>query len=300
MGPMFDRLDQKITTLLSQYANAQSADKYIAVCRAALSVDRNAQLVGYRSNSKFLSQLSTWASILVDEYLRRLREEHNYKTFSTVLDLSRQAQLLGASNNTSETLDKLEKAMVFELEIKVNIQLPKAPKQTGINYQIDGLVKNIRFSFSDLQWHHDDVEFTMTSGTMNGDDQDQKLEGTYVSPKKYSADLIFDYKPCADSIEVLIDKFGPDNEVWSITTDDYHDDKPEQTDVTPPAPSLANGFIPGAFYTKIKPMPPYPGYFDFTPTPMNNTSTVFDEIYNSVLPGTFPGNITLKLTHKPQ
>jgi hypothetical protein len=299
MAPLFSRLDQKAESLLKQYANGDNADKYFAVSRALIAIDRAATVAGYRSDPLFLTRISDWALTLRDEYLRRLKEDHDYKAGATVLEIERQAGLLGATVNTDETMDKLEKAMTFELTLKTNIQIPKTATRAGTDYQIEGIVKNLRFVYTDKIWHFDPIEFTMVKGTMNGTDDRHKEEGVYTGPKTYTADFLFDFKPCDEYAEVLINQIGPPAEVWSITTDNFNDDKPEETNVASGPGSPANGYVMAGFSSKINLFPPDAGYLKFVPTPHNRAEIAIEEVYNSSL-SKINGDITITLTHKPQ
>jgi hypothetical protein len=294
MSPLYNRLDQKANTLLNQYGNTQNADKYFAIGRAVTTIDWSATLVGYRSDPLYLTRLSDWALTLRDEYIRRLKVEHDYKAGTAVLELERQAGLLGASTNTEETMGKLEKAMMFELVIKANVQVPKTATTTGTSYQVEGVVKNIRFTYSDMLWHNDGAEFTMVSGTLDGTNDRQYKIGTYQSPTTYSATMKFDLKPCNESAEIVIDRFAPQSETWSITVDIYSDNKPPET--TTETTSWAHAYFTGAFFSKIM----EPGVFKFTPTITNKNIEAVNQVFNSELPNVFTGNIEFKLTHKPQ
>jgi hypothetical protein len=292
------RLQKKINRALTKYekgqAGVQNAEKYHALGIALISAEKTLAILGLATDAdqqNVLLCVGTWASKLTDEYLRRLRQEHDYSAAtSTIFYFNRDAAILGVNSGALDSLySALEKALNFDLEINVNIQLPQAADQTGISYQIQGIEKNIHISMTDRTWTPNEVKFTMTSGTMTGD----QVSGTYISPATYKGILYFDYShPCSDSLTLMIDNFGPTTETWSITD--------HGTTTQAPSAAMAKAFITAAFSSKINAMPPNPGFFRFMPIPVNNSAVVFNETYNSEVSDQFPGYITMKLTHNPQ
>jgi hypothetical protein len=297
VAPLAARLQKKINLAMKKYiygqAGVQNAEKYHALGIALLSAEKTLAILGFSTAANeenvFLS-VGSWASKLTDEYLRRVREEHDYSAaVNTIIRFRRDAEILGATTGTLEDLfTKLEKALNFDLEIKVNIQLPQTGTDAGVSYQIEGIEKNIHLSMATATWVPAEVKFTMISGTMTGD----QVAGTYISPTTYYPVLYFDYsRPCSDSLTLMIDNFGPATETWSIT----ENGETSQAPIT----GQARAFTKVAFFSKINPMPPNPGFFKFTPIPVNNSSEVFNETYDSES-DQFPGKITMKLTHNPQ
>jgi hypothetical protein len=120
------RLQKKINLALDKYTKGQTgvqnnAEKYHALVPALLSAEKSLALLGFETDAEYADialRLGNWASRLSDEYLRRLRVEHDYAAKRIILPFRLDAELFGVNTGSiDDYYTAMTKALTFLMTI---------------------------------------------------------------------------------------------------------------------------------------------------------------------------------------
>jgi hypothetical protein len=128
LAPLAARLKKKIYLAMDKYTKGPSgvqdnAEKYHALGTALISAVKSLGLLGFEDETftfNVSNGVGTWAFRLSDEYLRRLRQEHDYAiTIATpILSFRRQAEVLGVNTGSlDDVVTAMTKALTFQMTI---------------------------------------------------------------------------------------------------------------------------------------------------------------------------------------
>jgi len=104
------RIVKKTRLLVKTYA--PQPEKFTAVLRAALTAERQNQLLGGPEDSSTMTALANWAGKALDFYIDELRVKHDYTVVPALYYIARIAALLGASGSDT-ALDRIVNALTF-------------------------------------------------------------------------------------------------------------------------------------------------------------------------------------------
>lgn len=210
------RLLQKVDTLIGQYYGEE--DYYVAVSRAALTTERNYQLLGGEEGHTYLPRLAAWAEQLARKYLQDLKENHQYRNIHPIVKIAREAALLG-SNIEQDFYEELQAALSFQVEttVKINEGL-----DWGLNFDLRGegfLNLSETWDLTSFQgegkgsyehYQHNGVDGIETTSVMNNISDIFRIQFAVAN-----------FNPCqSETFDVYLDRFGSENESITITSDE--------------------------------------------------------------------------------
>ena len=225
---VLNRLIKKANTLITEYRGDE--DKYIAISRAAFSVERRYQLLaGSGGDNSLLPKLSAWAKEIAEKYLKELKENHEYKNIHPIWKIAREAGLLGIDMGKYVNED-LRNALMFKVEYTNKMN---NGRDWGFAYEVTGEAP-LDLSLATTQISAFEGEGTgryvnfMVNGLEGGEAVMDNIAETF--PIHFVVD---NFNPCEyDTFNIYMDRFGLEGE--SITMIPEEPDIPPKT-VTGPA-----------------------------------------------------------------
>jgi hypothetical protein len=202
---LISRLYHKASQLMN--LNQGNEEKLLAVTTFSFQVARMLQLSGAASerSTELLERLAVWHDRLVERLIEDIGQKHNYKKIPAVLFVARNAQLLGAENRTEAILERLQNVLKFEVQINFDVHLPDEAWVT------DSKVK-VQFEANSL---------TTCQGTGQGMYTSATSPNAVITAPAYPVQVkIKDFNPCEGTVTVGFDRFGAQNETYTIETDD--------------------------------------------------------------------------------
>jgi hypothetical protein len=103
--------ENSIWQLGTQVQTESPPDRLFAVITVALTVERNAELLG--APTELLPVITDWAETIRDYYLARLETDHDYRAFPMLILLEKWVQLVGGMDRFGDIMS----AMTFEVII---------------------------------------------------------------------------------------------------------------------------------------------------------------------------------------
>lgn len=278
---------KKVNTLIKNYK--YQPDKYLYVTAALLAIVKEGALlkfIGRDNEDAYLSTVGEWCNKTREYYLSELTKNHDYKAFSAALLLTKQVVLLNATDS-AQAVRELSDAMSFEIRFESEC------KSTMDSYRLHG----------EIPVELDESKFIL-SGAGTGYYDDYKSYDTsetvkYTGPFTFKVNAIIDvFKPCEDSVDILIDRFGSLQESFVITDDDgdtYTDEYNNEVnweDPTVHTEMVAN------FYDYCDSAT---GYYRFHLQLHNMSENAVDQTVSDNTAGIDEyGKIHFKLVHKPK
>ncbi len=225
---VLNRLIEKANTLITKYRGDE--DKYIAVSRAAFSVEKRYQLLaGSGEDNSLLPKLSAWAKEIAEKYLRELKENHEYKNIHPIFKIAREAGLLGVDMGKYVNED-LRKALMFKIEYTNKMN---SGRDWSFAYEVTGEAPlDLSLATTQISAFEGEgigryVNF-MVNGLEGGEAVMDNIAETF--PIHFVVD---NFNPCeSDTFNIYMDRFGLGGE--SITMIPEEPDIPPKT-VTGPA-----------------------------------------------------------------
>jgi hypothetical protein len=203
------RVRSKAEALMRQYRG--KPDKYTAVVRLATAVEKMSALVDADpddpsdTRKAYMETIGDFCYACIDPLLKRVREEHEYTLVPVVLQMQRNAELVGYKPpvDLESLLSKVEKAMRFKLELVetdtnagwydfvLKSELYVAPQfsagATGLH-----LVGSGTSDYESTDWHGDGPQTSNTASTFQA--------------------AITDFNPCEGTATVGLNKFFSEQE----------------------------------------------------------------------------------------
>ncbi len=110
---------RKIDSLFSTYS--QNPKKFTPVARAALSTDRQDELLGGTGRPDWLNELVSWLSgNVLDDHWNKLRNQHDYTMASVLLQIERQIQLLGGAGRLILHFRSCRLSTTFQVSLMIS------------------------------------------------------------------------------------------------------------------------------------------------------------------------------------
>jgi hypothetical protein len=204
------RLVTKAENMIATYGNRT---EYLrAITLVPLSSLRELQLLGAgddASDQKINQQLVTMWTKAIDDLLKELVEEHEYRNVSAILGAVRFIELLGSSVDTAKLDEKLRKALHFDLELKF-----KAIVADSHIWELEA-----KFPIE----AKGNLDFVNLSGDGTGSLISYVYAGTSdtASAPAFSVNAqVKDFKACEGTAKFSVDQFFPPSETYTITHED--------------------------------------------------------------------------------
>lgn len=209
------RTTQKATALMDQYSGQE--DKLVPVTQFAITAARNLAVIGGDQTvvQEILSKLASWNSDLVDKLIEDIHTNHQYKKIPVVLQIARNAQLLGGQVNTESFLEKVKQALRFEVEYTFEVFMPD--------------IHNITKAVIPIQFDINEGWLSHCEGNGQGD-----YEHAEISEPEFTVDtfpypvqvVVKDFDPCKGTVMLGMDRFGSDQDTMTFTTEDFSETSP--------------------------------------------------------------------------
>lgn len=218
---VLNRLMEKANTLITEYKGDE--DKYLAVSRAALSVEKRYQLLaGSEGDNSLLPKLSAWAEEIAEKYLKELKENHEYKNIHPILKIVREGGFMGVDMGKYVNED-LRKALMFKVEYTNKMNYGR---DWGFAYEVTGEAP-LDLSLAATQINVFEGEGTgryvnfMVNGLDDGEAVMDNIASTF--PIHFVVD---NFNPCeSDTFNIYMDRFGSEGETITLI--------PEEPDIPP-------------------------------------------------------------------
>lgn len=195
----------RLARLVSQ--NPKSFDHYVPVIKALIKKARDAELMGTDADV-MLNTAAEMTMDLLNETLKNLVVDHDYRYGpKSIRELTLLARALGANPDEGNIIERIRKAMYFEVEIKNETYFEdfqwKASKRGKVNY-LDFGGTNIWQPFAaifDIQFDAEVEDGDMTA-----------------SPNQFDQIFNYDIRACEQEQKIfyVFDALGPLREVFKI------------------------------------------------------------------------------------
>ncbi len=207
-----ERAVKKVDKLIETYK--YDTQKLIPVYQATSIITKDAYLIGadIPPAEHYLGIFYDWTIKALDEELRKIREEHNYKAMGTVIALIRDTAFLASGSGhedlTQEYLQKLTKAMSFTFNYDVSLF-------SGIAKQKMALTGK-----GEISLQYDPARWLYYEGSGEGEYLSYSGSSSSVTtidfPNAYPVKArIVDFSPCtSQTVDLWVDTIGAEKEVW--------------------------------------------------------------------------------------
>jgi hypothetical protein len=210
VAPLAARLQKKINLAMKKYisgqAGVQNAEKYHALGIALISAEKTLAILGLSTAANeedVLFSVGTWASKLSDEYLRRLREEHDYAAQRIILPFRHDAEILGVSTGSiDDYYSAMTNALTFLMTITATVD------ESGAEHaQYVTKTSLLQYYVGNSQWQTDDSDdhcgyktYGMPCKLIEAStSQDGSVTPLGDQGSGYWSRIHLDYNACADS-----------------------------------------------------------------------------------------------------
>lgn len=199
----------RLARLVSQ--NPKSFDHYVPTIKILIKKARDAELLGTDADV-MLNTASEMTTELLNETLRELAIDHDYRyTPNSIIELTRVAQSLGSDADLSNILERIRKAMHFEVEIKNETYFEdfqwNSTKRGKINFLDIGETYTWQPypAIFDVQFEAEVEDGEMTS-----------------SPHQFDQYFNYDIRACEQEQKIfyVFDTLGPLSEVFKLCDDE--------------------------------------------------------------------------------
>ncbi|MDP2883929.1 MAG: hypothetical protein Q8P51_02770 [Ignavibacteria bacterium] len=200
-GLLFKRNFRKVDAIIRSYK--PSPEKFGAVGYASLRVYKEAALLGEKEPPPY-GVFSEWAAKAADKYLEELRSNHDYKAISAVVQLTKEARMLGMPEADLNFFDKMARAMNFKVDFDVSCWVSIASQRVVLK----GSGKLTPDAALVLFTGEGEGQYVSYSkGASSG--------GRMEVPNNYSVSMkLLEFKPCDGTAKLFVDKIGADKETW--------------------------------------------------------------------------------------
>jgi hypothetical protein len=207
---LLQRQVTKVENLIKTYG--KNAEYLPAITSVALSTMRNIGLLGGDDaiTQNLASQLPTLWEKAIDQLLKELVEQHEYRNVSAILNAARNAELLGSQLDTNKVFEKLAKAMHFDVELKYTLNLATAHHW---KFEADFPLK-ANWDTATLRIEGDGT------GNFSSYVYDGAPEYTATTPAFSVNALVAEFYPCDGTAKFSVDQFFPASETVTITDED--------------------------------------------------------------------------------
>lgn len=200
---LLERQIKKVNLLIKEYGN--QAENVEAISRVGLTVAYEIALIGPRDHAganDLIQALGRMCERVIDELLKELREEHEYRNVGAILEMSRRAALIGVDTiPTAEITARIESAMNFDLEVIYELKI--AGNQL---YEFKGETP-VRYDYENTG------NLTMLHGLGRGELVSFKHTSepsiTLQSPDFPFEVLVSNFDPCKGTADLMIDRMAP-------------------------------------------------------------------------------------------
>ncbi|RPJ50133.1 MAG: hypothetical protein EHM21_05620 [Chloroflexi bacterium] len=203
------RLVKKAVTLIKAYYPQE--EYYLPVMQAAISADRQYQLLGgSEEGQNILEKAAEWARKIADQYLKALREQHDYQLIHTLIGMDREASLLGKSREN--IFAEIKKALKFKVQF--DLQAATDVEYGHVSWTTQGKAGYSYFDSGDKSYR------SMGKGAYT-DFQWPVLEDMppviMTSPPDFDFEVIIqNFDACeTNSFDILINRFAADVETYA-------------------------------------------------------------------------------------
>lgn len=268
-----NRIGRKAISLMDEFQGKE--EKLVAVSQFAINAARKLSLLSGDQEivQQILSRLANWNASLIDKLINDIHKNHNYKKIPVVWMIARDAELLGAGNNTNSFLEKLKNVLQFELEYTFEVNMADILMTTNLVVP--------------LQFEADQGVLFQCSGAGQGtysqaevDDEDVTVQ-TFPYPVQVQ---IKEFDPCNGTVMIGIDRFASDNDTMTMTTEDFVETRPWPLAFNASQSLFEDEKAEGIYWFKL---------------PLENESaTAVDETIERSKFDTVSGKLTIKLMHK--
>lgn len=202
-GLLFKRNFRKVDASIRSYK--PSAEKFGAVGYAALRVYKEGALLGEREAPP-MAVLGDWAATIADKYLGELRNDHDYKAASAMLQLSKTAQMLGIPESDVAGPSELAAALAFKADFDVSCWVSAGSQSMKLEGKVEIAATGTQMRFVG---EGGGKYISYTKGKSGG----AKLQ----LPNAYAVTMVLsDFKPCEGTAKLIVDKIGSDSETWIV------------------------------------------------------------------------------------
>ena len=195
------RLGLKALSLVEDYG--QDIEKVPVIAAAALQTIKSIQLLGQDGagqSSALMEAVSAMYAKAVGKLFDLLVEEHDYAAVQPILDAARASMLLSGNSgiNTDDILERLQKALRFELEIVYRIDLPYDHWEEKSTLQVRPV------SIDDLSRLEGNGTGSMISYT-----NDDVPEAYFTAPDFPVQAVLWEFLPCQGTVLLGLSPFYP-------------------------------------------------------------------------------------------
>lgn len=195
---LLDRMDQRILKIINDHQ--PDPEKLLAVFYAALRIWRQHSVLS--DDAPPMSTLLNWAQSARTHYFERLRNEHEYKSFSAAIELDRMCSALGGSVILSQIIN----SMAFKVTFEGTITDTDDDGKTVWRTEGEALVMYTQKELGGIELR----------GSGSGIHSEYSTTDDVMIPFMVSSNFPFevrmDLDPCErESASVAIDRFGAEN-----------------------------------------------------------------------------------------
>ncbi len=268
-----NRIGRKAISMMDEFQGKE--EKLVAVSQFAINAARKlSHLAGDQEIvQQILSRLANWNASLIDKLINDIHKNHNYKKIPVVWMIAHDAELLGAGNNVDSFLEKLKKALQFELEYSFEVNMPDILMITNVVVP--------------LQFEADQGVLFQCSGAGQGSYSQAEVydEDVTVETPPFPVQVqIKEFDPCNGTVMIGIDRFASDSDTMTMTTEDFVETRPWPLAFNASQSLFEDEKAEGVFWFKL--------------TLENESATAVDEIIERSKFDTVSGKLTIKLMHK--
>lgn len=215
---LMSRLGQKALALIEDYG--EDVEKVSAIALVALNTATNMQLLGSdpsETSAVLMNAMSAMYENAIEELFRLLVEEHDYGMVRTILEATQASQLLSdaSGSDTDEILNRLQKALRFELTINYNFE------QTGNHRWVEQAVLEVTMVFEGSEIG---ILSGLGSGSLLSFVWDDAPDFSVVAPDFPVQAVLENFQPCNALVDLLLTPFHPLSE--TLVMDDESIDWP--------------------------------------------------------------------------
>ena len=205
---LLERMIKKVNLLIKQYGN--QAENVSAITQVGYTVAREIAFIGptHPGSIEVIQSLGRMSERVIDELLKELREEHEYRNIGPILEMSRRAALTGVGTIPLEDLmARIESAMNFNLEVTYELKIAgnqiyefKGETPVQYDYENTGNLSMHGLGIGELVSYKNTAEPSIT-----------------LSAPNFNFEvLVSQFDPCNKTANLTIDRFAPFRETYKI------------------------------------------------------------------------------------
>jgi hypothetical protein len=283
---LLERLMKKGNMLYKAYY--PNEEYFLAITRAGLSADRQLQLMGGSPDGEsFIAKTGRWARQIADSQLKAFREQHDYQLLTTMIEMDREASMLGNSKDNS--LGEIEKAVQFELQYDVQVTF-------DIDVGEETVSTRGTASFNGMHFGKEDYYESGKGGYVGFEATlPDPFTASLNMPASYQFDArIENFDPCEKfSFDLILNKFSDYTETYTYSDGEFQTTQTE-------------GFVSATMYSAfenevVETLPGREGeaFFKFT-IPLQNLNPTTGEMEITREIPNCTAILKLKVVHAPK